>query len=70
MKDLGHVSYVLRIEIFRDRSQSVLGLSQRNYVKKILKRYGIQNSKPEDTPIAKRDKFSLNQYPQNDLETL
>ena len=28
----------------------------------------MQNYKPGDTPVAKEDKFSLNQCPKNDLE--
>ena len=32
MKDLGEASFVLGIEIHRDRSQNLLGLSQRAYV--------------------------------------
>ena len=28
----------------------------------------MQNCKPRDTPVAKGDKFSLNQCPKNDLE--
>jgi hypothetical protein len=32
MKDLGEASYVLGIEIHRDRSKEVLGLLQKSYV--------------------------------------
>jgi hypothetical protein len=39
MKDLGDASYVLDIEIHRDRINSVLGLSQWAYIEKMLKRY-------------------------------
>lgn len=31
MKDMGEASYVIGIEIFRDRTQGLLGLSQRIY---------------------------------------
>jgi hypothetical protein len=41
MKNLGDASYVLSIEIHRDKSKSVLGLSQKAYIKKILTRYNI-----------------------------
>ena len=68
MKDLGDASFVLGIEILRDRSQGILRLSQRNYIDKILTRFGMQNSKPGDTPISKGDKFSLKQCPQTDLD--
>ncbi|KAL1294296.1 hypothetical protein AAHE18_19G132200 [Arachis hypogaea] len=68
MKDLGDASFVLGIEILRDRSQGILGLSQKNYIEKILSRYGMENCRPMDTPIAKGDKFSLKQCSKNDLE--
>ncbi|KAL0389043.1 UNVERIFIED_CONTAM: Copia protein [Sesamum calycinum] len=67
MKDLGEASYVLGLEIHRDRSRGVLGLSQKNYIEKVLKRYGIQDCKPGDTPVTKGDKFSLKQCPKNNF---
>ena len=68
MKDLGDASFVLGIEIHRDRSRGILGLSQRNYIDKVLKKFGMQNSKPGDTHVAKGDKFSLSQCPKINLE--
>ena len=38
MKDLGEVSFILGIEIRRDRRKWVLGLSQKAYIKKDLKK--------------------------------
>ena len=40
MKDMDEASYVIGIEIFRDRSHGVLGLSQKAYINKVLE---IQN---------------------------
>ncbi|KAL9263744.1 Retrovirus-related Pol polyprotein from transposon TNT 1-94-like protein [Drosera capensis] len=57
------------IQIYRDRLKGVLGLSQKGYIYKVLKRYGMQDCKPGDTPVAKGDKFSLNQCPKNGFET-
>ena len=68
MKDLGDASFVLGIQIHRDRSQGILGLSQKRYIEKILKRFGMHDCKPGDTPMAKGDKFSLSQYPKNNFE--
>ncbi|KZV29549.1 hypothetical protein F511_00827 [Dorcoceras hygrometricum] len=68
MKDLGAASFVLGIQIHRARSLGILGLSQKNYIKKVLKHYGMHDCKPGDTPVAKGDKFSLNQCPKNDFE--
>ena len=60
MKDLGDASFVLGIHIHLDRSRGILGLSQKSYIEKILKRFGMHDCKPGDTPVAKGDKFSLN----------
>ena len=42
MKDLGEASFVLGIEIHRNRSRGLLGLSQRAYVDRILERFNMQ----------------------------
>ena len=70
MKDLGNAPLVLGIQIYRDRSKNILGLSQKGYIKKLLQRYGMQDSNPLDTPIGKGDKLSLSQCPKNALEIL
>ena len=59
MKDLGDASFVLCIHIHRDRSRGILGLSKKSYIEKILKRFGMHDCRPGDTPVAKGDKFSL-----------
>jgi inosine/xanthosine triphosphate pyrophosphatase family protein len=41
MKDLGEASFVLRIEIHRDRRKGVLRLSQKAYLEKVLKKFSI-----------------------------
>ena len=43
MKDLCEASFVLGIEIHQDRSKEVLGLSQKAYIEKILKKFSITN---------------------------
>ncbi|CAJ2653575.1 unnamed protein product [Trifolium pratense] len=68
MKDLGDASFVLGIRILRDRSQGILGLSQRSYIDTVLDRFSMKDSKPGDTPVARGDKFILNQCPTTDLE--
>nr|GEW91994.1 putative retrotransposon protein [Tanacetum cinerariifolium] len=45
MKDLGEAAYILGIKIYRDRSRRLIGLCQSAYIKKILKRYCMENSK-------------------------
>ena len=53
MKDMGEAHFVLGIEIVRDRSKKLIGLSQENYIKKILEQFCLENSKPIDTPVEK-----------------
>ncbi|KAK9913447.1 hypothetical protein M0R45_037263 [Rubus argutus] len=68
MKDLGEASYVLGIEINRDRKRCLLGLSQQSYISKILKRFEMQNCSTCDTPMVKGDKLNKDQCPKTDLE--
>jgi hypothetical protein len=69
MKDLGEASYVLDIEIHRDRTKGVLVLFQKTYIEKMLKRFNMDKSKTTPVPLAKGDKFSEAQYPKNQLES-
>ena len=59
MKDMGEATYVIGIEIFRNRSQGMLGLSQKSYINKVLERFKMQNCSTSPIPIQKGDKFSL-----------
>ena len=68
MKDMGEVSYVIGIEIFRNRSQGLLGLSQKGYINKVLERFRMESCSAGIVPIQKEDKFSNMQCPKNDLE--
>ncbi|RVW17199.1 Retrovirus-related Pol polyprotein from transposon TNT 1-94 [Vitis vinifera] len=66
--DLGEAYFVLGIEIYRDRSRNLLGLSQRAYINRVLKRFNMQTCKAGDVPVVKGDKLSNEQCPKNDLE--
>jgi hypothetical protein len=68
MKDLGEASYVLGIEIHRDRKNGVLGLSQKAYLEKVLKKYNMHTSKATPAPIVKGDSFGEFQCPRNQYE--
>ena len=57
MKDLGEASFVLGIEIHRDREKEILGLSQKVYLEKVLKKYSMQNCKSSPAPIVKGDRY-------------
>ena len=58
MKDLGEASYVLGIQILRDRANDILKLSQSTYIDRILKRFNMQSCSSVKTLVVKGDKFS------------
>ena len=53
IKDMGEASYVIGIEIFRDRSQGILGLSQKAYINKVLERFKMESCTLSPVPIQK-----------------
>jgi hypothetical protein len=57
MKDLGKASFVLGIEIHRDRSKGVLGLSQNAYIEKVLKKFSMHKCSDLPAPIVKGDRY-------------
>ena len=68
MKDLVAASFVLGIEIHRDRNKGVLGLSQKAYIEKVLKKYGMHTCSPSPAPIVKGDRYGDFQCPKNQYE--
>ena len=68
LKDLRDASFVLGIHIKRDHLRGILRLSQKAYIEKVLKRYGMQKCSPRDTLMAKGDKFILQQCPKVELQ--
>ena len=68
MKDLGEAHFVLGIEIERDRSKRALGLSQKNYIDRVVKRFNMDKCSHGELPIGKGDKLSITQSPKNELE--
>jgi hypothetical protein len=50
MKDLNEASFVLGIEIHRDRRKKVLGLLQTAYIEKVLKKFSMHACSPSSTP--------------------
>nr|GFA34657.1 hypothetical protein [Tanacetum cinerariifolium] len=60
-KDLGEAAYILGIKIYRDRSRWLIGLGQSAYIKKILKRYCMENSKRGSIPMQEKLKLSKSQ---------
>ncbi|KAI5347656.1 hypothetical protein L3X38_000543 [Prunus dulcis] len=70
MTDMAEASYVLGIDISRNRDKGLLGLSQRSYIEKVLKRFNMQDCAGSDIPIAKGDKLSTEQAPKTEQEKL
>jgi hypothetical protein len=56
-EDLGEASYVLGIEIHQDRRKGVLGLSQKSYIEKVLKKFNMRKCTLTPAPIVKDVKF-------------
>ena len=56
------------MEIHRDREKWVLGLSQKSYLEKVLKKYNMQNCKSSPTLIVKGDRYGEFQCPRNQYE--
>jgi hypothetical protein len=57
MKDLGEASFILGIEIHRDRRKGVLVLSLKIYLEKVLKKFSMHAYNPTPAPIVKCDKY-------------
>ena len=51
MKDLGDVSYILSIQVIRDRKNRTIALSQASYIDKILSRFSMQDTKKGMLPF-------------------
>ncbi|GKC66133.1 retrotransposon protein, putative, ty1-copia subclass [Tanacetum coccineum] len=61
MKDFGEAAYVLGIKICKDRSRRSIGLCQSAYIKKILNRINMENSKRGSIPMQDKPKLSKSQ---------
>jgi hypothetical protein len=56
------------LEIHRDRRKGVLGLSQKAYLEKVLKKFSMDACNPMSAPIVKGDKYVSFQSPRNQYE--
>lgn len=66
MKDLGEVTYILGIHIYRDRTKGLIGLSQKMYIEKMLKQFGMQDSKRGILPCSHGIHLSKDMSPKTD----
>ena len=69
MKYLGEDKKILDMEIARDRQRDTLCLTHKQYLKKVLQRFGMsEKTKPVSTPLAPHFKFSASQCPMTEEE--
>ncbi|CAJ2651441.1 unnamed protein product [Trifolium pratense] len=68
MKDLGNAKRILGMDILRDQSKGELFLSQHDYLKKVVERYRMSDSKVVNTPLGHHSKLSIKQCPQSEDE--
>jgi hypothetical protein len=68
MKHLDEASFVLGIEIHRDRSKGVLGLSQKAHIEKVLKKFSMHKCSASPASIVKGDRYEDFQCPKNQYE--
>ena len=52
MKDMGKAHFILGVQIRRNRAKRQLYLSQAEYVRAILERFGMQDCKPAASPMS------------------
>ncbi|WKA05320.1 hypothetical protein VitviT2T_023294 [Vitis vinifera] len=63
MKDLGEASYILGIQMTRDRKNRLLALSQAAYIDKVLVKFAMENSKKGNLPSRHGVHLSKEQCP-------
>lgn len=56
MRDLGEASYILGIKITRDRTTGVTTLSQTQYIDEVLRRCGMADCRPAETPMSANER--------------
>ena len=68
MKDLGVARRILGVDIVRDQTKGVLRLTQQVYMKKVVERFRMHESKPVGTPLGNHMKLSKSQAPVSEDE--
>ena len=67
MKDLGEAKFLLGIEIWRLEGGGVM-ITQEKYAKEVVRRFGMEDSKPASTPLEDGSKLGSKQAPQTPKE--
>ena len=63
MKDMDEASYVLEIQILKDRKSRMLNINKEKYLHSTLKMFGMQNCAPAPTLYVYGKRLSKSQYP-------
>ncbi|KAH9770104.1 hypothetical protein KPL71_012259 [Citrus sinensis] len=68
IKELGEAKRILGMDIIINRSKKSLFLTQQSYIQKVLVRFGMNDGKQVQTPLASHFKLSTAQCPQTEAE--
>jgi hypothetical protein len=68
LRDLGPTTFLLGVEIARNREERKLHLSQRQYIINKLEEFGMSDCKPVGTPMIPGSKLSSDQSPRTEDE--
>jgi hypothetical protein len=68
LRDLGPTSFLLGVEVKRDRSMHTLSLCQRQYILNILDRFNLKDCNPVTTPLDPSVRLSSSMSPQSEEE--
>ena len=68
MKNIGEAKFCLGLQITHDRTNGKLFLDQQAYIKDVLKRFNMENSKPVATPMDSNVKLDKSMGPKTPEE--
>lgn len=63
MKDMDEAKFILRVKFQRNCLRKLIGLSQEQYISKVLHQSNMLICKPTDTPIARGEPLNLTMCP-------
>ena len=66
MTDLGDLKYILGIQVIRDRENGTVKLTQKEYIKRVLEKYRIEQGRVMKSPINKGVKLVYREMEEGD----
>lgn len=70
MKDIGHATKILGMNIVRNREEGTVEINQTEYHQKIVRKFNLDNAKSVSVPLAQHFRLSKEQSPENDEERI